>query len=181
MNKNHIIKELKHNNMELWEVLDKNGNNTGEIMKKNDETFFKKGFCHLGAEVWIINSENKFLIQKRASNKKIFPNMWAMMGGSVIVGENSKQTIVREAKEELNINIDINKLEFITKFRVDSLIVETYLLKNDFEIKNMKLKKDEVSEVKWMTLQEIEKLVEKEQFFKNRWKYVKKYLENLYF
>ena len=30
-----------------------------------------------------------------------------------------------------------------------------------------------------MTLQEIEKLVEKEQFFKNRWKYEKKYLENL--
>ena len=52
--------------------------------------------------------------------------MWAMMGGSVIVAENSKQTIVREAKEELDINIDINKLEFITKFRVDSLIVETY-------------------------------------------------------
>ena len=33
---------------------------------------------------------------------------------------------MREAKEELDINIDINKLEFITKFRVDSLIVETY-------------------------------------------------------
>ena len=44
----------------------------------------------------------------------------------------------------------------------------------------MNLKKDEVSEVKWMTLQEIEKLVEKEQFFKNRWKYVKKYLDNIY-
>ena len=60
-----------------------------------------------------------------------------MIGGSVIVGENSKQTIAREAKEELDINIDINKLEFITKFRVDSLTVETYLLKNDFEIKYM--------------------------------------------
>lgn len=170
------MKELK---MELWEVLDKKGNKTGKIMEKNDESFFKRGFCHLGAEIWIINSENKLLIQKRATNKKIYPNVWAMMGGSVIVGENSKQTIVREAKEELDINIDINKLEFITKFRVDSLIVETYLLKSDFKIEDMKLKNDEVSEVRWMTLKEIENLVENDQFFKNRWKYVSKYLKDL--
>ena len=120
--------------MEFWEVLDKQGNKTGEIMEKHDESFFKKGFCHLGAEVWIINSENKILLQKRASGKKICPNVWAMIGGSVIMGENSKQTIVREVKEELNIDIDIDKLEFITKFRIESLIVETFILKCNYEI-----------------------------------------------
>ena len=45
--------------MEFWEVLDRQGNKTGEIMEKNDESFFKRGYCHLGAEVWIINSEKK--------------------------------------------------------------------------------------------------------------------------
>ena len=137
--------------MEFWEVLDKQGNKTGEIMEKNDESFFKKGFCHLGAEVWIINSENKILLQKRAYSKKICPNVWAMIGGSVIMGENSKQTIVREVKEELNIDIDIDKLEFITKFRIESLIVETFILKCNYEIEEMTLKKDEVSEVKRVT------------------------------
>ena len=55
------------------------------------------------------------------------------------------------------------------------------IFENDFKIKDMKLKKDEVSEVRWMSLKEIEDLIEKEQFFKNRWKYVKKYLESLCF
>ncbi len=154
--------------MELWEVLDKEGNKTGKIMEKSQEEFFEKGFCHLGAEVWIINSKNKILLQKRSSNKKIFPNVWAMIGGSVIVGEDSKHTIVREVKEELNIDVDINKLEFISKFRVGSLIVETYILKCDYEINNMKLKKDEVAEVKWMQIEEIEYLIRENKFFGNR-------------
>ena len=163
--------------MELWEVLDKEGNKIGKTMEKNEEGFFNRGFCHLGAEVWIINSENKILIQKRASCKKIAPNFWAMIGGSVIAGENSKQTLVRELKEELDINIDIDKLELITNFRVDSLIVETFILYGDFQIKDMKLKKDEVSDVKWMSLDEIEKLVEKKEFFPKRWEYVKDFLK----
>lgn len=163
--------------MELWEVLDGNGNKTGEIMEKNDEIFFEKGFCHLGAEVWIRNSENKYLIQKRAPVKKIEPNLWAMIGGSVILGENSKQAIVRELKEELNINIDINKLEFLTRFKVGSLIVDTFVLEFDYDIKNMELKADEVSDVKWLSVEEIEKLVNNNLFFENRWEYICKFLK----
>ncbi len=165
--------------MEFWEVLDNNGNKTGQIMEKNDESFFEKGYCHLGAEVWIKNSENKYLIQKRASIKKIEPNLWAMIGGSVILGENSKQAIVRELKEELNIDIDINNLEFLTKFKVDSLFVDTYVLRKDFDINKMILKQDEVCEIKWLSFEEIEKLVNEKQFFENRWKYVNSLLENI--
>ena len=44
----------KNNVMELWEVLDDNGNATGEIMKKYDQKVFDSGFYHLGADVWII-------------------------------------------------------------------------------------------------------------------------------
>ncbi len=58
--------------MEMWEVLDNEGNPTGKIMKKNEQRFFDKGFCHLGAEVWIINSDNKILIQKRSKQKIIY-------------------------------------------------------------------------------------------------------------
>lgn len=165
--------------MELWEVLDENGNKTGQIMEKNDESFFEKGFCHLGAEVWIINSENKLLIQKRAPQKTIAPNLWAMIGGSVILGESSRHALIRELKEELNIDIDINKLKFITKFKVDSLWVDTYILKADFDINKMILKKDEVSDVKWMSIDEITILVKNNDFFPKRWEYVSEILKKL--
>ena len=61
--------------MEYWDVLDENGNPTGEIMKKYDEKVFERGLYHLGSDLWPINSENKILIQKRSSQKR-FSNCW---------------------------------------------------------------------------------------------------------
>lgn len=162
--------------MEMWEVLDNEGNPTGKIMKKNEQGFFDKGFCHLGAEVWIINSDNKILIQKRSKQKILSPNVWAMTGGSVLLGENSKETIVREAKEELDININASELKLIAKFKIDNLWVDTYILKHDYDIKNMKLQKDEVTDVKWVTWEEVDNLVTEGNFMKYRWEIIKNLL-----
>ena len=154
--------------MELWEVLDEKGNPTGEIMEKYDKRVFDRGLYHLGTDVWIINSENKILIQKRSKNKRLEPNVWAMTGGSVIVGENSLETIVREAKEELDITIDSNKLKLITKFKTGNVWIDTYILKNDYDISKMNFQKEEVSDAKWATWNEIDKLVKEGKFIKHR-------------
>lgn len=163
--------------MEYWEVLDGEGKPTGEIMKKYDKEVFDRGFYHLGSDVWIINSNNKILIQKRSPLKKLEPNVWAMTGGSVIVGENSLKTIVREAKEELDIDIDINKLKLITKFRTGNVWIDTYVLKCDYDISKMRFCKEEVQDAKWATWEEIDELVKKGQFIKHRWEFVNKFIK----
>lgn len=163
--------------MEMWEVLDSEGNQTGEIMKKNEPGFFEKGLCHLGAEVWIINSDNKILIQKRSKQKNLYPNVWAMTGGAVILGENSKETIVREAKEELNIDINQDELTFISKIKIDSLWVDIYVLKHDYDIDKMKLQEEEVIDVKWATWKEIDNLVNERNFIEYRWEIVSEILK----
>ncbi|MCI8352355.1 MAG: NUDIX domain-containing protein [Clostridia bacterium] len=163
--------------MELWEVLDDKGNPTGEIMEKYDNTVFDRGLYHLGTDIWIINSENKILIQKRSKNKKLEPNVWAMTGGSVIMGENSLEAIVRETKEELGINVDSNKLKLITKFKTGNVWIDTYLLKDDYEISKMKFQKEEVTDAKWATYNEIDELVNKEMFIKHRWEFVSEILK----
>ena len=164
--------------MEYWDVLDENGNPTGEIMKKYDEKVFERGLYHLGSDLWPINSENKILIQKRSSQKRLEPNVWAMTGGSVIVGENSKQTIIRESKEELDINVNCDDLKLITRFKTGNVWIDTYIIKKDYDISKMKFKEDEVSEVKWASFEEIDDLVNKGQFIKNRWEFVSKFLKN---
>ncbi len=162
---------------ELWDVLDCNGNPTGEIMKKYDQKVFDRGLYHLGADIWIINNENKILIQKRSEHKKLDPNVWAMTGGSVISGENSKETIVRESKEELNIKIDPNDLKLLTKFKTGNVWVDTYILKGDFNIDEMKFQEEEVSEAKWATFDEINQLVKENNFIPNRWQFVGEYIK----
>lgn len=163
--------------MELWEVLDEKGNPTGEIMEKYDKKVFEKGLYHLGTDVWIINSENKILIQKRSENKRLEPNVWAMTGSSVIVGENSLETIVREAKEELDIDIDSSKLKLVTKFKTGNVWIDTYILKNDYDISKMNFQKEEVSDAKWATWNEIDELVNEGKFIKRRWEFVSEFLK----
>ena len=47
--------------IEKWEILDNNGNPTGEIMEKYDKKVFNKGIYHLAADVWIINIDGNLL------------------------------------------------------------------------------------------------------------------------
>ena len=164
--------------MELWEVIDKDGNPTGEIMEKYDKKVFDRGFYHLGSDVWIINSEKKILIQKRSPKKRLDPNVWAMTGGSVMLGENSASTIVRETKEELGIDIDSNKLKLITKFRTGTVWVDTYVLNGDYDVSKMSFQEDEVADAKWATLDEIDQLVNAGNFIPNRWNFVREFLKS---
>ena len=164
--------------MEKWKILDENGNFTGEILDRNNPRVWEKGIYHQGADVWIINSENKILIQKRSKEKKLEPNVWAMTGGSVILEENSLQTIVREAKEELNIDIMASDLKLITKFKTGNVWIDTFILKNDFDINKIVFQKEEVSDVKWATIEEIDEIFSNGNFIKNRWEFVRDIIKN---
>jgi len=93
--------------MEIWDILDEKKNKTGRIMQKGEP--IPEGFYHLGTDVWIINSENKILFQKRSSKKRQSPNVWAMTGGSVIKGETSLETIERETRRRIRNTIKYGK------------------------------------------------------------------------
>lgn len=85
--------------VELWDVLDKNGNNTG---RKQERGWLGDGNYHLIVHVWIINQKGEFLISKRTSNKR-WPDMWACTIGSAVAGDNSLTTAIKETKEELGV------------------------------------------------------------------------------
>lgn len=53
-------------------------------MEKYDKKVFERGFYHLGADVWIINSDNKILIQKRSPLKRLEPNVCGRIGRLLI-------------------------------------------------------------------------------------------------
>lgn len=155
---------------EVWDILDEKGNKTGRIMKKG---LVPKGFYHQGADVWIINSQNKILIQKRSPQKKNSPNVWAMTGGSVIKGETSLETIERETKEELGISLNMKEINLVKQYKTGTVWLDTYLIKQDIDLKDIIMQEEEVCEVKWATYKEIEELFAHKQFMENRWEYVR--------
>lgn len=157
--------------MEIWDILDENGNKTGKTMVKGEKV--PKGFYHLGADIWIINSKNKILIQKRSPLKRQSPNVWAMTGGSVIKEESSLETIERETFEELGIQLNMENVQLINRYKTGEVWLDTYLIKQDIDLDDIIIKEDEVSEVKWATYDEIEELFQQNQFLANRWEFVR--------
>ena len=159
--------------METWDILDEDGNLTGKTMQRGDSIVWKKGIYHKGADVWIINSENKILIQKRSPEKKLEPNKWAMTGGSVIKGESSLDTLKRETFEELGIELNTDNAIKIARYKTGNVWLDEYIVEQDINIKDIILQKEEVSEVKFVSFDEIEDIFNNGRFMKNRWEFVR--------
>ena len=94
--------------MELIQIVDKNGNFTGEVMDK--EEAHDKNLLHNEVAAFIINGKGQVLLQKRSVNKRFNPNKWALCAGHVDAYESLESAILREIKEEIGIDVNPNEL-----------------------------------------------------------------------
>lgn len=147
---------------EKFDVLNEVGEFTGEIATR--EECHKKGLWHRAVYAFIIDDYGNVLLQKRSSNKKLWPNMWDVtVGGHVNSGEFGRQALVREVKEELGIEISDNDIKYLvgsTSINQKGDIInkhynECYLITKKVDISKINLQKEEVSEVKYFSKEEL--------------------------
>lgn len=148
-----FVKEI-----EYFDVLDENGNKTGEI--KTKEQIIKDRNFYRIVNIWIINPKTKqVLIQKRSSNKDTNPNKWDLTaGGHVDAGETSLEAIIRETKEEIGIDISNDNILKVLEIKHDKEkrnFVDVYILEKDINIKEIIVQNNEVSDIKYYSLEEL--------------------------
>lgn len=173
---------------ERFDVLNEKGEYTGRVESR--EMCHKDGLWHKAVAVFAINSKGQVLLQKRSSNKKLWPNTWDITaGGHVLTGEFGFEAIIREIKEELGIDIDKENITFIgssISSNVKGDIVnnhfnEFYIINKDIDETELELQEEEVSEVKWMDKAEIiERVKNNYDGITNKegcWEYLVKYYE----
>lgn len=106
----------------------------------------------------LIMDGEKILIQKRKGSK-LWPGYYALPAGHIDEGENQYEALVREAKEELNIEIDLDDIlkEYVVLrrnyFKIDGKVLEPYI-DYYFEIKKYKgtpiiVEQDKCDELLW--------------------------------
>lgn len=152
---------------ELIDVLDSKGNKTGIIKKKSD--IKKDGDYHRAIAVLVINNNNEILMQKRSSNKKVYPNLWSIfVKGHVQAGESSIDACIRELNEEVGINITSNELnylytiyeEVIKENFIERMFYDTYILRKDFNLNDITIQEEELSEIKLVDSNKVISLIE---------------------
>ena len=149
--------------MEYIDIFDENNNPTGEIKEKVQA--HEDGNFHRTAHIWIMNNKKELLLQKRSATKKSHPNCWDISGaGHIKAGETVLEGAIRELKEELGIKVSGSDLKFIaivksTKNPKNMEFAYVYLLRCNERVENYIFEDDEVSEVKYVYFEELEKMV----------------------
>ncbi len=127
----------------------------------------KPGGYHKPVWVFIINNNNEILVQKRSKIKSILPDLWSpSSAGHVEAGEMMIDGAIRETEEELGIKTKKGDYKFCGEYILDDSweIVQIFVAKLNFNIKDLKLQEKEVSETKWVLFEEFKNLVNSDQF-----------------
>ncbi len=154
---------------EIWDLYSENRELLGKDHIRGEQLPID-GY-HLVVHVWIRNSKGEYLISQRSANRPTYPLMWECVDGSVVKGEDSLQGVLREAKEEVGIDLlpekgqvvlsDIKKIEF---GKVVNKIVDVWLFDYDGEVDLDNATTDEVAQVAWMNREQIKELFDANMF-----------------
>ncbi|MBR2587721.1 MAG: NUDIX domain-containing protein [Bacilli bacterium] len=148
---------------ELRDLYDINSNKTDKTYIKGEE--IPKGYYPMVVMVVIRNSKGEFLMQKRSLNKG---GDWGVTGGHPKSGETPIEGIITEVKEELG--LDFSNEEFI---EYDSGCdgkdcYKMYLVNKDINIKDVKIQQEELSEVRWFSMDELRHMVDIKELNENQ-------------
>ncbi len=121
----------------------------------------KKGVDYIGVGVgaMIFNSEGKVFIAKRGKKARNEAGKWDFPGGAVEFGEACEDAIIREIKEEFDMDIEINEMlgvcNHIIKKENQHWVSPSYIAYHvSGKIKIME--PDKNSEFRWVNLSEID-------------------------
>lgn len=153
--------------MELLDVLDEEGNLTGN--KEDKDIIHEKGLWHREVCALIRNRKGEYLIQKRAATKKQAPNKWGMTAGHVDAGEDFEEAMIREIREELGIEVALEELTPLSTFKeafknettTNNNYTRYYFYETNRKIEDYTICLEELSELKYITIEEMEEAVEK--------------------
>lgn len=142
--------------MEKRDLYDINGNKTELTYFKGDKV--PSGYYPMVVMIAIQNSEGKFLMQKRVEEKG---GDYGVTGGHPKSGETPYEGIITEVKEELGIDISNNEIiEFDSGCDLKDCY-KMYYTKLDLDLSKLNIQKEELSEVKWFSLEELQDMVNK--------------------
>ena len=149
---------------ELIDIYDEN-NKPLNVQKMKSEAH-KNGLWHRSVHVWIYNNNSEILLQLRDKDKDIFPNVWDVsVGGHIGASEQNEITAVREVFEELGLRIAESDLELYSVDKIsgncnglqNNEFIFVYTLQFNGDINGLKIQKEEVQEIKFLSTNFIRK------------------------
>ncbi len=148
---------------EIRDLYDINSIKTDKTYKKGEE--IPEDYYPMVVMVVIRNSKGEFLMQKRSLGKG---GDWGVTGGYPKSGETPIEGIITEVREELG--LDFLNEEFI---EYDSGCdgkdcYKMYFVVKDIDLSDIEIQQEELSEVRWFSMEELKHMVEIKELNENQ-------------
>lgn len=188
---------LNGQELELFDVLDANGNSTGIIQERG--VCHREGDYHATVHMWIarrcaVKCSWQILLQKRSNCKDSHPGYYDISSaGHISAGDSPLPSALRELQEELGLTVSPDELHPIgihqgsfddTFYGIpfhDREFSHVYLLEKDIKPEEFTLQESEIESVLWMDLAECEEAVSKNTIhhciYPNELRMVREYLQ----
>lgn len=150
--------------MELLQLFDDKLNKLDESIPRDKKLILPDNRYFMIILLFIQNDEGKYLVQKTSKEKE---SVYAVTGGHVTYGDDDYITVFKEADEELGLKLDKDKLTRINIVKYSKGYCAIYYYKDNINLKDLVLQKEEVDYVLWLTKEEILELNNKDEFRKS--------------
>lgn len=153
---------MKSNPNEIFDVVDSSDN---VLYQEKRSIIHQNNLIHRASHIILLDENKNILLQKRASSKDSYPLIYTTStSGHVDAGENYLQAAIREAFEELGIQISQNDLTPIGKIypcpeTANEFTFLYTLIYNQNKMGPLNFPKDEVDSLKWIPLKEFSKQI----------------------
>lgn len=153
--------------MEFFDLYDRTGSKLNKTIPRGGRT--NPGEYHSVVHIWIQNNNGDFLIQQRNKSTDVYPYQWAPTAGAVISGESDIEAAIRETKEEVGLDVEIDQMIHLDTFYVDNVrcnyIIQLFYTKLDISLNDIKFDPIEVKAVDFKSLEEINDMIRKNTFW----------------
>lgn len=158
-----VVNNFSQNEPELWDLYSEDRKLLGIDHVRGKQ--MPPDCFHLVVHVWIRNSKGEYLISQRAATRPTNPLKWECVGGSVVKGEDSLQGAIREAKEEVGVDllpengkVIYSKTRKLEAGKLFNDIMDVWLFTYDGSVDLARATTDEVSQVVWLNPEQIGEL-----------------------
>lgn len=148
--------------MEFWDVLDSNGNKTGETVQCDTDLGDDK--YHLVVHAWIMDQNGHFLIQKRANHVNPMPGLWCSTIGSVVHNEDGLNAAFRLIYTELGLYVEKDNFYKIKRLQNKNEFIDIWITRGEREDFLPIILSDNLVDAYWVSWNALMEMVSRNEF-----------------
>lgn len=141
---------------EYFDIYTIDGQPLGKSCKRGSK--LGKDEYHFVVMAIMVNANGEVLLTRRSKNKTA-SGKWECTAGCVKAGENCRDAILREIKEETGISVIIGDEHLVSDYVEGDALFDIWKVYIEAKIEELKLQEDEVDDAKYATISEIEKMI----------------------